>query len=76
MESSITSDEWLQLNRGCCYFMRAMVHEGFPFISLINLLQLVLSVCVAAVKCLPVLHHCVFIIFLLLRDYGLYHVNT
>jgi len=30
---------------------------------LFNLLQLVLSACVAAVKCRPVLHHCVVIFF-------------
>ena len=31
--------------------------RDFPFISFFNLLQLVLSVCVTAVQCHPVLHH-------------------
>jgi len=29
----------------------------------LNLLQVVLSACVAAVKCRPILHHCVVIFF-------------
>jgi len=38
----------------------------------VNLLHLVFSVCVAAVKCRPVIHHCV---FLVLRDHGLHVVD-
>jgi len=29
--SFITTDEQLQLNRGCCFLVQAMLHEGFPF---------------------------------------------
>ena len=42
--------------------MQAMLPEGFPFHQL-NLLQLVFSACVAAVKCRRVLHRCVVIFF-------------
>ena len=37
-----------------------------------HLLQLVFSACVAAVKSRPLLHHCVVIFFLVLRDHGVY----
>jgi len=40
-----------------------------------NLLQLAFSACMAAVKCRPVLHHCVVIFVLVLNDYGLYVVK-
>ena len=29
--SFITTDEQLQLNRGCRFLVQAMFHEGFPF---------------------------------------------
>jgi len=29
--SFITTDEQLQLNRGCCFLVQAMLPEGFPF---------------------------------------------
>ena len=31
VESFITTDDQLQLNRGCCSSMQAMLSEGFPF---------------------------------------------
>jgi len=55
-----------------------MLPEGFTFhqfnLTYFNL-RLVLSAFVAAVKCHPVLHHCVHsYIFLVIRDHGLYVV--
>ena len=39
--------------------MQAMLPEGFPlYVVEFNLLQWVLSACVAAVNCRPLLHHC------------------
>jgi len=29
--SLITTDEQLQLHRGCCFLVQAMLPEGFPF---------------------------------------------
>ena len=31
MASFITTDVQLQLNRGCCFLVQAMLSEGFPF---------------------------------------------
>ena len=31
MASFITTDEQLQLNRGCCFLVQAMIPGGFPF---------------------------------------------
>jgi len=37
---------------------QSFIKNACPFVSLINLLQLVFSACVAAVKCRFVLYHC------------------
>jgi len=51
--------------------MQVVLPEGFLF-SQLNIIRLILSASVAAVKCRPVLHHCVVIIFLVIRAHGLY----
>jgi len=59
--SFITTDE-VSTKQRLLLLVQAMLPKGVPFHQF-NLLQMVFSACVAAVKCRPVLHHCVVIFF-------------